>query len=109
MTISVYRIARLKPACSEMATVRFTQNIQRHVACPTRKVSGATLREALDNYFREHEQARGYVLDDQGGIRQHMVVFIDGDLVRDRSHLSDPVQADAVIDVIQALSGGSDL
>jgi molybdopterin synthase sulfur carrier subunit len=91
-----------------MATVRFTRNIQRHVACPTRDVSGLILRDVLDNYFRENEQARGYVLDDQGGIRQHMVVFIDGEMVQDRAGLSDSVRPNSVIDVIQALSGGAE-
>ena len=89
-----------------MATVRFTQNIQRHVACPTREATGSTLRAVLDNYFRENEKARGYVLDEQGKIRQHMVVFVDGELARDRDGLSDRVEPNSVIDVIQALSGG---
>ena len=89
-----------------MATVRFTRNIQRHVECPTREASGATLRGVLDDYFHENERARAYVLDEQGKVRQHMVVFIDGDLVRDRDGLSDPVQPGSMIDVIQALSGG---
>jgi len=89
-----------------MATVRFTRNIQRHVECPTRQVSGATLRAALDDYFRENERARGYVLDDRGRIREHMVVFIDGSMVQDREGLSDAVNPDSVIDVIQGLSGG---
>jgi molybdopterin synthase sulfur carrier subunit len=90
-----------------MATVRFTQNIQRHVACPTRDAKGSTLREVLDDYFSDNERARGYVLDEQGKIRQHMVAFIDGELVRDRDRLTDPVGPNAVIDVIQSLSGGS--
>jgi molybdopterin synthase sulfur carrier subunit len=89
-----------------MATVRFTQNIQRHVACPTRDAKGSTLREVLDYYFSDNPRARGYVLDEQGKIRQHMVAFIDGELVRDRDTLSDPVGPNAVVDVIQALSGG---
>ena len=89
-----------------MATVRFTRNIQRHIACPDREVPGATLRAVLDGYFRENERARGYVLDEQGRIRQHMVVFIDGELVRDRDALADAVNPDSTIDVIQALSGG---
>jgi sulfur-carrier protein len=91
-----------------MATVRFTQNIQRHVACPTREVTGSNLRAVLDAYFRDNEKARGYVLDEQGKIRQHMVVFIDGEMTRDRDTLSDPVQSSSIIDVIQSLSGGSD-
>jgi len=89
-----------------MATVRFTQNIQRHVACPTLEVPGSTLRAVLDNYFHDNEKARGYVLDERGRIRQHMVVFIDGELVRDRDGLSDPVETNSAVDVIQALSGG---
>ena len=89
-----------------MATVRFTRNIQRHVECPTRDVPGLTLREVLDEYFRENERARGYVLDEQGKVRQHMVIFIDNEEIHDRDRLTDPVEPNSVIDVIQALSGG---
>ena len=89
-----------------MPTVRFTQNIQRHLACPTRQVAGATIRDVLDSYFLLHERTRGYVLDDQGRLRQHMAIFIDGAVIQDRDELSDRVAPDAVIDLIQALSGG---
>jgi sulfur-carrier protein len=99
-------MAGLQVRADNLALVRFTQNIQRHVACPPQEVSGETLRVVLDNYFRDNERARGYVLDEQGRIRQHMVVFIDGELVRDRDALSDPVRPNSAIDVIQALSGG---
>jgi sulfur-carrier protein len=89
-----------------MPTVRFTQSIQRHVACPTREVAGTTLRNVLEGYFQENERARGYVLDDQGRLRHHMAVFIDGQQIRDRHDLSDQVPSDAVVDLVQALSGG---
>jgi molybdopterin synthase sulfur carrier subunit len=89
-----------------VATVRFTESIQRHVQCPTREIAGATLRDVLDGYFKDNERARGYVLDDQGALRKHMAIFIDGRQVRDRAALSDPVDNDAVIDLIQSLSGG---
>ena len=91
-----------------MPTVRFTDNIQRHVACPTSEVAGATLRDVLDGYFRANGQARGYVLDDRGRLRQHMAIFIDGRQIRDRDGLSDAVSAGAVVDVVQALSGGEE-
>jgi sulfur-carrier protein len=87
-------------------TVRFTQNIQRHLACPTLEVSGATVGRVLEAYFQVHARARGYVLDDQGRLRQHMAIFIDGSQLLDREGLSDPVAANAVIDLVQALSGG---
>lgn len=76
------------------------------VECSTREVPGSTLRKVLDRYFQENEKARGYLLDEQGRVRQHMVVFIDGEMVRDRDGLRDSVEPHSMIDVIQALSGG---
>jgi hypothetical protein len=90
-----------------MARVVFTQNLQRHVACPPTEVPGGTVREVLDVVFSANPQARGYVLDDQGGLRHHMMVFVNGEQIHDRAGLSDPVSADGEVYVIQALSGGS--
>lgn len=89
-----------------MPLVRFTQNIQRHVACPPATVGGQSVRGALDAYFATNGPARGYVLDDQGCLRKHMIIFINGKAIADRAALSDPVDANATIDVMQALSGG---
>jgi sulfur-carrier protein len=89
-----------------MPSVRFTRNIQRHVECPTRDVNGTTLREVFDAYFQTNEQARSYVLEDNGKLRKHMAAFIDGRQIDDRDLLSDPVPADAVVDIVQSLSGG---
>jgi hypothetical protein len=46
------------------------------------------------------------VLDDQSALRKHMNIFVNGNRVLDRTHLSDPVPSDGEIYVIQALSGG---
>jgi sulfur-carrier protein len=89
-----------------MATVSFTPNIQRHVRCPPTQVKGETVRQILEAVFIQNPKARGYVLDDQGAVRAHMVVFVDGHQIRDRSQLSDRVEANAEIYVAQALSGG---
>ncbi len=91
---------------TEMPQIRFTQSIQRHVTCPPMTVAGVSLRQILDAYFANHPRARGYVLDDQGTLRRHMAIFINGQPVQDRATLADPVAGDATIDVIQALSGG---
>jgi hypothetical protein len=69
-------------------------------------VDGATVRQALNAYFRDNPRARGYVLDDRGALRRHMVIFIDGLQIADRTGLGDEVAADGAIDVMQALSGG---
>lgn len=89
-----------------MPRVVFTPNIQRHVACPEMTVHGATLREVLEAVFAENTAARGYVLDDQGGLRRHMTIFLDGQIIRDRERLSDPVSDASTVYVFQALSGG---
>jgi molybdopterin synthase sulfur carrier subunit len=95
-----------KNGARAMPRVVFTTNIQRHVLCPEIEVSGRTVREVLDNAFAENSQARGYVLDDQSGLRKHMTVFVDGRIIRDRMRLSDAVDQASTIHVFQALSGG---
>lgn len=89
-----------------MPQVVFTENLKRHVSCPAGDVSGATVCEALAQVFDANPRLRRYVLDDQGALRKHMLVFVDGAPARDRVHLSDPVGADSEIFVMQALSGG---
>lgn len=89
-----------------MPHVRFTQNLQRHVACPPRTVEGSSVRQVLEAYFAGNPPVRGYVLDDQGALRKHMAVFVNGEPVQDRAKLADPVPADGTVDILQALSGG---
>ena len=89
-----------------MPTVAFTPNLQRHVECPPERVDGATVRAVLDQVFAANPRLRGYVLDDQGALRRHMMIFVDGQQIADRDGLSDPVRASAEVYVMQALSGG---
>ena len=89
-----------------MAHVTFTQNLRRHVDCPDVVVQGATVREVLDAAFAAHPRVRGYVLDEQGRLRQHVVVFVGGEQVKDRARLGDAVPDDGRVHVMQALSGG---
>ena len=46
------------------------------------------------------------MLDDQGALRTHVVVFVDSEQIADRDEQSDPVREGADIWVMQALSGG---
>lgn len=89
-----------------MPTVHFTANLRRHVHCPTLEVPGTTVREALEAVFAQVPALRGYVLDEQGAVRKHMNVFVGGEQLVDRSGLSDPVEPDTDLYIMQALSGG---
>jgi sulfur-carrier protein len=89
-----------------MPHVAFTAHLLRHVPCPDGEVRGDTLRAVLDAIFERHPAARGYVLDEHGALRRHVVVFIDGTRAQDRRALSDPVGPDSQVHVLQALTGG---
>ena len=68
-----------------MTKVVFTSNIQRHVACPELEAAGRTCGRSLENVFTVNPLARRYVLDDQSALRKHMIVFVDGQTIRDRA------------------------
>ncbi|UEP50957.1 MoaD/ThiS family protein [Burkholderia ambifaria] len=89
-----------------MAHLFFAASIQRHIDTPERDIDARTLGEALETVFVEQPRLRGYIVDDQGALRKHLSVFIDGQPVRDRQHLSDALGDASRVYVVQALSGG---
>lgn len=89
-----------------MVRVVFPAVLQRHVDCPPVDVDGATVRQALEAACAHYPTVRGYLLDDAGALRPHVVVFVDGVVVHDRVRLAQPVSPSGRIDVLQALSGG---
>ena len=89
-----------------MSTVSFTSALQRFLPAPSAEVKGATVGAALAEVFASRPALRGYVLDDQGALRRHVAVYVNGQAVRDRVRLTDPVGPRDEIYVFQALSGG---
>jgi molybdopterin synthase sulfur carrier subunit len=89
-----------------MPTVLFTSALQRFLPAPQTRVAGATIGEALAAVFASQPRLRGYVLDDQGALRRHVAVYLNGQPVADRIKLTDPVGSQDEIYVFQALSGG---
>jgi molybdopterin synthase sulfur carrier subunit len=89
-----------------MVQLNFSSALQRHLPCPPLEVEARTVREALEVAFEREPRLRGYLLDDQGALRKHMAVFVNGAAVQDRRGLGDAVGSGSEIAVIQALSGG---
>jgi sulfur-carrier protein len=89
-----------------MAKVQFTANLRRHVDCPTMTCEGASVREVLTQIFAVNQRLATYVLDDQGALRKHMRILVDGLAIHDLEKQSDPVQPHSEVWVMQALSGG---
>jgi len=85
-----------------MPRVVFTSNLQRHVSCPARDAAGETVLAVLQEVFDQEPQIRGYVLDEQGELRKHVFIFVDGQ----RARLNNPVGEKSEIYVLQALTGG---
>ena len=89
-----------------MPRVAFTPALERFLKIPPAAVEGETVAAALAAVFAAHPGLRGYILDDQGALRRHVAVYVNGAPARDRARLSDPVGTGDEIFVFQALSGG---
>ncbi|HEY8026196.1 MAG TPA: MoaD/ThiS family protein [Burkholderiaceae bacterium] len=89
-----------------MAKLAFTQQLRRFIAVPEVDSTADNLRAALEEVFADNPQLRGYILDEQGHLRQHVTIFIDGLRIRDRVTLNEPLSAASQVHVLQALSGG---
>ena len=67
---------------------------------------GATVAEVLTTGLADDPLLSGYILDEQGRLRKHVNIYLNGALIVDRLRLTDVVAPDAEIYVLQALSGG---
>jgi len=67
------------------------------------RVAGDTVGELLAEIERAHPAARGWILDERGVLRRHINVFVNGELGRQDTEVTNQDR----IDVLPALSGGS--
>jgi sulfur-carrier protein len=90
-----------------MATVRipsplrgFTRN-QAEVRIP-----GDTVGEVLRNLERAHPGIGARLLDDRGGVRRYVNVFLNDEDIRFLQELSTPVAEGDCLTIIPAIAGG---
>ncbi len=89
-----------------MPHLEFAPALQRHVASSPVSAPSQSLRLLLTTAFEQQPGLQHYVLDDQGCVRKHVAVFINGRLLHDRKQLDVPLAPDDRIYIAQALSGG---
>lgn len=89
-----------------MPLVTCTQHLREVGPGQLEHFSGNTVGEAIQNMSARYPRLRGYVLDDQGEVRKHVAIFIDGELQDRRTVLARPVGDQDEIYILQALSGG---
>jgi len=90
-----------------MATVVLTTNLRKYTGGVTEtEAHGETVRELLADLDQRIPRLRAYVVNEFGSLRRHVNIFVDGEMVTDRTALSDPLRPESTIHILQALSGG---
>jgi molybdopterin converting factor small subunit len=66
-------------------------------------LAGRSVQEVLRALEREHPRTVGWVLDEQGRIRQHVNVFVNGELTREDL----PLAPEDRVHVLPSITGGA--
>jgi molybdopterin converting factor small subunit len=66
----------------------------------------ATLRDVFEQLRSSHAGIAERVLTEQGAVRQHVNLFVDGDNVRLGAGLATPIRPGAEIWILPSVSGG---
>jgi len=89
-----------------MPFIACTQHLREVGPSQLERFAGATVREVLMAVGAQYPRLLSYILDDQGQVRQHVAIFIRGELHKRSSVLDEMVAQDDELYVLQALSGG---
>ncbi len=69
-------------------------------------VQGGTVREALDDAIAQYPALKTHVLDDKGGLRRHMNVFVNDTHIRELKGLKTKLEDTDRIVLLASISGG---
>lgn len=67
-------------------------------------MAGSVVRGVIEDLEARHPKIVGWVRDEQGELRPHVKVFVNGEVAT----LEDPVSAGDEIRILPAISGGDD-
>lgn len=90
-----------------MPTVHLTPHLKRFHDVPSQcDVEGKTVAEVVRALDARWPGLGFYVTDEQGRLRKHVAIWVDGRRLNDPEALSDAVGPGAKVTILQALSGG---
>lgn len=90
-----------------MPIVKFTYALKRFFpGLKDTPAKGVILSNILEEIETSYPGIGSYILDEQGNLRRHVNIFINGTMIPDRTELSNEVDEKSEIYIIQALSGG---
>jgi sulfur-carrier protein len=70
------------------------------------QVDGGTVGEALESLYDSHDELRGRLADDGGGLRRFVNVYIGGEDIRFLDGLATPVADGDEVTILPAVAGG---
>ncbi len=90
-----------------MARVKFTPNLKRFFPdlAPI-EIEATTVAEIVKAVDERWHGLADYIVDEQGVLRKHVNIFVGDELLQDKQTLSDIVDDNTQIYIMQALSGG---
>ena len=90
-----------------MAQVKFTPNLKQFFPdLQTVQVEAETVAEVVSAVDQRWEGLADYIVDERGRLRKHVNIFVGTEMLLDREGLSDSVDVDTRLYIMQALSGG---
>jgi len=69
---------------------------------PTHRLPGTSVSQVLRELERRHPPITGWILDEQGRVRAHVNVYVNGELTREDAALA----PDDTVQVLPSISGG---
>jgi sulfur-carrier protein len=94
---------------SAVATVEITKHLWEFLPAlrgKTLDVKAATVAEVVREVERIAPGFAYYICDERGCLRTHVNIFVGAERILDRTRLSDPLEPDSRVLIMQALSGG---
>ena len=90
-----------------MAEIKFTNALKRfYPDLSSFQSEASVVADVIEIIEGRYPGIKSYVVDEQGRLRKHVNIFVDGKMVEDRESLSDALQPGSEVYIMQALSGG---
>ncbi len=90
-----------------MPTVKFTYALKRfYPDLDTLELPANDVNAVVHAIDKTYPGIKDYLIDEQGQLRKHVNIFVDGTLIQDRTNLQDTLKENSEVYIMQALSGG---
>jgi molybdopterin converting factor small subunit len=90
-----------------MAIIKFNYALKRfYPDLNDIEVEVKNVNEVLEKIDVQYSGIKSYLVDDNGALRKHVNIFVNGELILDREKMTDPLDHKSEVFIMQALSGG---